>query len=63
MLAVFCVRTLCTVKNKRITDKVGYLSHFLFSLHRLVQEKRMGYMETLMGPLVEAAKDDVGELK
>eukprot|EP00903_Cladosiphon_okamuranus_P005829 g5770.t1 len=32
-------------------------------LKRLVQEKKIGYMDTLMNPLVEAAKDDVGELK
>ncbi|CAM9923920.1 unnamed protein product [Ectocarpus sp. 6 AP-2014] len=32
-------------------------------LKRLVQEKKTGYMDTLMMPLTEAAKDDIGELK
>lgn len=35
----------------------------LLFLTRLVHEKKTGYMETLLTPLVAAAKDDVGELK
>ena len=63
LVVVRHVQFLILVMNKASQGIAEHPNSFLRPSHRLVQEKKMGYMETLMAPLVEAAKDDVGELK